>query len=95
MSESENEFETLSEGNIIEENEFEKMYRNLGKKMREENESNIKLEDLNKKVNLLKDLYINNKEKKILFIGGVNVLLPIFEILYKLKKKIGRKKNLN
>ena len=70
--------------NKIELNPFEKIYRNLGKEIREKKEENINLEDLLKIVQDLKQLYLKN-EKKILLIGGVNVLLPLFEILYKQK----------
>ena len=70
--------------NKIDLNPFEKIYRNLGKEIREKKEENINLEDLLKIVKDLKQLYLKN-EKKILLIGGVNVLLPLFEILYKQK----------
>ena len=95
MNENENEYETVSEGNVFEENEFEKLYRNLGKKMREENESNIKLEDLNKIVNSLKDLYINNKEKKYYFLVELMYYYLFLKFYTNKKMKIGRKKSLN
>ena len=88
--ENENENESIlienneEEINKIELNPFEKIYRNLGKEIREKKEENINLEDLLKIVQDLKQLYLKN-EKKILLIGGVNVLLPLFEILYKQK----------
>ncbi len=73
--------------NKIELNPFEKIYRNLGKEIREKKEENINLKDLLNIVKELKQLYLKNT-KKILLIGGVNVLLPIFEILYKQKNNI-------
>ena len=73
--------------NKIELNPFEKIYRNLGKEIREKKEENINLKDLLNTVEELNKLYSENT-KKILLIGGVNVLLPIFEILYKQKNNI-------
>ena len=73
--------------NKIELNPFEKIYRNLGKEIRENKEENINLTELLEIVKELKKLYLENT-KKILLIGGVDVLLPIFEILYKQKNNI-------
>ena len=61
---------------------FKNIYRELGKKIREKKEENINLGYLLEIIIKLKKLYSKNS-KNILLDGGINVLLPIFEILYK------------
>ncbi len=87
-------YDTRKNSNLLKENQldsFINIYRELGKNIREKNENNIKFEYLHKIITNLKNLYTNNK-KSILLIGGINVLLPIFEIVYK-QLKISNDKN--
>ena len=58
---------------------FDLIYRYLGEKIRK---NELTLQDLNYKVNLLYILY-KKRTEKILCLGGIEVLLPIFEYIYK------------
>ena len=58
---------------------FDLIYRYLGEKIRK---NELTLQDLNYKVNLLYILY-KQRTEKILCLGGIEVLLPIFEYIYK------------
>ena len=57
---------------------FDLIYRYLGEKIRK---NELTLQDLNYKVNLLYILY-KQRNEKILCLGGIEVLLPIFEYIY-------------
>ena len=62
---------------------FDLIYRYLGEKIRK---NELTLQDLLSKLNLLYILYYKSKEK-ILCLGGIEVLLPIFEFIYKINDK--------
>ena len=58
---------------------FDLIYRYLGDKIRKDE---LTLQDLNSKLNLLNILY-KKTTNNILCLGGIEVLLPLFEFIYK------------
>ena len=62
---------------------FDLIYRYLGEKIRK---NELTLQNLHSKLNLLYILYYKSTEK-ILCVGGIEVLLPIFEFIYKMNDK--------